>query len=63
MYLYEIITNNVKGLTVYKEDGYLKHRRLGHIGMDFYKKRLSTQESVRGIPKMSFEKTYLFDAC
>lgn len=62
LYPHELVSNVVKYLNIYKEDGYMWHKRLGRIGMDLLK-RLSIQELVRGLPSMSFEKTHLCDAC
>lgn len=56
LYLDIFITNYVKCLFVYKNDGYLRHRRLGHVGMGMLK-RLSPQDLMRGLPKLCFVKT------
>lgn len=60
LYLDELLTNDVKCLSIYKDDGYLWYRRFGHISMDLVS-ILSSQGLVRGLPKMSFEKKYLCD--
>ena len=44
------------------ETSWLWHHRLGHASMDLLSK-LIKKDLVRGLPKLSFEKNRIYDAC
>ena len=51
-----------KCFSVFSENTFIWHRRLGHASMDLISK-LQKQDLVKGLPKLSFEKEGMCDAC
>lgn len=55
LYLDELISNNVKCLSLCMDENYWWYERLWDVGMDLLR-RLSSQDLVRGLSKMIFQK-------
>ena len=58
----ECASTHDKCFSALHDDGWLWHRRLGHASMDLISK-LSKNDLVKGLPKISFQKDRICEAC
>ncbi|MFA1236664.1 GAG-pre-integrase domain-containing protein, partial [Klebsiella pneumoniae] len=62
LYLDELPSLDEKCFVISNEVQWLWHKRLGHVNFKMISK-LSKYDLVRGLPKISFKKDHLCDAC
>ena len=62
LYLYDSKAFNEKCLVSVNDDTWLWHRRLGHVNMHTISK-LSKKNLVRDLPKLTYQKNLMCDAC
>ena len=53
---------NTTCLTIFNEDFWLWHKRLGHVSYD-HLSRINSKDLVKGIPCLKFERDRICDAC
>jgi len=56
------LNSNITCLTAINDELSLWHRRLGHVSFDHFS-RIGSQDVVKGIPKLKFEKDHICEAC